>query len=200
MIAQPHFYGRAVGGHRGGARPRACSAQTESVFALSNGHIGLRANLDEGEPYGMPGHLPERVLRGASAALRRGRLRLPGGRADDRQRHQRQAHPAAGRRRALRRALRRRCSRTSARSTCAPACCAARSTGARRPGARSRCARRAWSPSCTARWPRSATRWSRSTARRGCVVQSELVANEDVPVRSEDPRAAAVLRAPLVAE
>ena len=30
-------------------------AQTESVFALSNGHIGLRANLDEGEPFGMPG-------------------------------------------------------------------------------------------------------------------------------------------------
>jgi alpha,alpha-trehalose phosphorylase len=29
--------------------------QTESVFALSNGHIGLRANLDEGEPYGIPG-------------------------------------------------------------------------------------------------------------------------------------------------
>ena len=30
-------------------------AQTESVFALSNGHIGLRGNLDEGEPFGMPG-------------------------------------------------------------------------------------------------------------------------------------------------
>ena len=30
-------------------------AQTESVFALSNGHIGLRANLDEGEPFGIPG-------------------------------------------------------------------------------------------------------------------------------------------------
>jgi alpha,alpha-trehalose phosphorylase len=30
-------------------------AQSESVFALANGHIGLRANLDEGEPYGMPG-------------------------------------------------------------------------------------------------------------------------------------------------
>ena len=30
-------------------------AQTESVFALSNGHIGLRANLDEGEPFGVPG-------------------------------------------------------------------------------------------------------------------------------------------------
>jgi alpha,alpha-trehalose phosphorylase len=29
--------------------------QTESVFALSNGHIGLRGNLDEGEPYVIPG-------------------------------------------------------------------------------------------------------------------------------------------------
>ena len=30
-------------------------AQTESIFALSNGHIGLRANLDEGEPHVLPG-------------------------------------------------------------------------------------------------------------------------------------------------
>jgi alpha,alpha-trehalose phosphorylase len=30
-------------------------AQSESLFALSNGHIGLRANLDEGEPFGLPG-------------------------------------------------------------------------------------------------------------------------------------------------
>lgn len=30
-------------------------AQSESVFALSNGHIGLRANLEEGEPHGLPG-------------------------------------------------------------------------------------------------------------------------------------------------
>ena len=29
--------------------------QTESIFALSNGHIGLRGNLDEGEPSGAPG-------------------------------------------------------------------------------------------------------------------------------------------------
>jgi len=29
--------------------------QTESLFALSNGHIGLRGNLEEGEPHGMPG-------------------------------------------------------------------------------------------------------------------------------------------------
>jgi alpha,alpha-trehalose phosphorylase len=30
-------------------------AQTGSVFALANGHIGLRGNLDEGEPNGLPG-------------------------------------------------------------------------------------------------------------------------------------------------
>src|SRR6266516_2328854 len=30
-------------------------AQTESIFALSNGHIGFRGNLDEGEPHGLPG-------------------------------------------------------------------------------------------------------------------------------------------------
>ena len=30
-------------------------AVTESVLALSNGHIGLRGNLDEGDPHGIPG-------------------------------------------------------------------------------------------------------------------------------------------------
>ena len=30
-------------------------AHSESVFALSNGHIGLRGNLDEGDPHGLPG-------------------------------------------------------------------------------------------------------------------------------------------------
>lgn len=30
-------------------------AQGESVFALSNGHLGLRGNLDEGEPHVLPG-------------------------------------------------------------------------------------------------------------------------------------------------
>jgi alpha,alpha-trehalose phosphorylase len=29
--------------------------RTESVFALSNGHIGQRGNLDEGDPHGLPG-------------------------------------------------------------------------------------------------------------------------------------------------
>jgi alpha,alpha-trehalose phosphorylase len=30
-------------------------AQTESLFTLANGHLGLRGNLDEGEPFGIPG-------------------------------------------------------------------------------------------------------------------------------------------------
>jgi alpha,alpha-trehalose phosphorylase len=30
-------------------------AETESVFAVANGHIGLRGNVDEGEPHGIPG-------------------------------------------------------------------------------------------------------------------------------------------------
>ncbi|HEY1455538.1 MAG TPA: family 65 glycosyl hydrolase, partial [Candidatus Dormibacteraeota bacterium] len=30
-------------------------AQSESIFALSNGHIGWRANLDEGEPHAISG-------------------------------------------------------------------------------------------------------------------------------------------------
>ncbi len=30
-------------------------AQSESIFALANGHVGLRGNLDEGEPHGLPG-------------------------------------------------------------------------------------------------------------------------------------------------
>ncbi len=30
-------------------------AETESLFALANGHLGLRGNLDEGEPFGLPG-------------------------------------------------------------------------------------------------------------------------------------------------
>ncbi len=29
--------------------------ETESIFALGNGHIGLRGNLDEGEPFELPG-------------------------------------------------------------------------------------------------------------------------------------------------
>jgi alpha,alpha-trehalose phosphorylase len=33
----------------------AALGQTESVFALANGHLGLRGNLDEGDPHAVPG-------------------------------------------------------------------------------------------------------------------------------------------------
>ncbi|MGH3981301.1 MAG: glycoside hydrolase family 65 protein [Pseudonocardiaceae bacterium] len=33
----------------------AAIGQTESVFTLANGHIGLRGNLDEGDPHALPG-------------------------------------------------------------------------------------------------------------------------------------------------
>ena len=56
-------------------------AQAESVFALSNGHIGLRAQPRRGRARRPARHLPQRLLRDAPAALRRGRLRLPRGRA-----------------------------------------------------------------------------------------------------------------------
>ena len=54
MIAQPHF-SVAPWSVTEEELDLGMLAQAESVLALSNGHIGLRANLDEGEPYGMPG-------------------------------------------------------------------------------------------------------------------------------------------------
>ena len=55
-------------------------AQTESVFALSNGHIGLRGNLDEGEPYGLPGTYLGGFWEARAAPLRGARIRRPRGR------------------------------------------------------------------------------------------------------------------------
>jgi alpha,alpha-trehalose phosphorylase len=52
-------------------------AQTESVVALANGHVGWRANLDDGEPHGLPGSYSPRGLRVTAAALRGGSLRPP---------------------------------------------------------------------------------------------------------------------------
>ena len=62
---------------------------------------------------------------------------------------------------------------------------------------RSACARRGWSPSPSARWPPSSTRSRPSSGEFPVVVQSELVANEEGPAASSDPRAAAALASPL---
>ena len=125
----------------------------------------MRANLDEGEPFGLPGTYLNSLLRAAAAAARGGRLRLPGVRSDARQRHRRQDHPPARRRRAVRPPLRRAPQRTSGSSTSAPASCAASSNGCRPPATACACARRGSSPSPSAPRPRSSTRSSRSTGR-----------------------------------
>ena len=54
MIRQPAFSGEPWT-LRETALDLEYLAQSESLFALANGHIGLRGNLDEGEPFGIPG-------------------------------------------------------------------------------------------------------------------------------------------------
>ena len=55
MIDHPSFYEVDPWSVRENGLDLSVLAQSESIFALSNGHIGLRANLDEGEPHGIPG-------------------------------------------------------------------------------------------------------------------------------------------------
>jgi alpha,alpha-trehalose phosphorylase len=55
VIEHPDFYEIDPWSVRESRLDLSILAQTESIFALSNGHIGLRGNLDEGEPHGMPG-------------------------------------------------------------------------------------------------------------------------------------------------
>ncbi|MGH3301145.1 MAG: glycoside hydrolase family 65 protein [Streptosporangiaceae bacterium] len=54
MIKQPEF-SLDPWGLRETALNLDTLAQTESVFALANGHLGWRGVLDEGEPHGLPG-------------------------------------------------------------------------------------------------------------------------------------------------
>ena len=125
MIAHPALRGRPVGGR---ARPSSTStllAQTESVFALSNGHIGLRGNLDEGEPARRARHVPQRVLRELPAAVRRGAAT-----ATPRTARRSSTSPTARSSGCSSTTSRSTsatasCARTSACSTCATACCAA---------------------------------------------------------------------------
>lgn len=72
-------------------------AQTESVFALANGHVGLRGNLDEGEPHGLLGTYLAGFYEIPAAAVCRGRIRVPGGGADRGQRDRRQDRSPADR-------------------------------------------------------------------------------------------------------
>ncbi|HEX6762761.1 MAG TPA: glycoside hydrolase family 65 protein [Gaiellaceae bacterium] len=174
-------------------------AQAGSAFALSNGHIGLRGNLDEGEPNGVPGtylngFYEERPLPYAEAGfgypeagqvvvnVTNGKLvRLLVDdepfdvRFGDLLSHERVLDFRAG-------VLRRSADWRS------PAGQRVRVESTRLVSF----VQRAVAAVCYEVEPlERATR---------LVVQSELVANEPIPSESADPRAAAVLEAPLVAE
>ncbi len=172
-------------------------AQTESLFALSNGHIGWRGNLDEGEPFGFPGSYLNGVFelhplpyaeRGYGYPesgqtiinLTNGKvIRLLVNdepfdvRYGELRSHQRRLDFRAG-------VLSRQAEWVS------PAGCAIKVNSARLVSLR----QRSIAGIC---YEIEAVN---ETAR--IVVQSELVANEDLPAPGGDPRAAAALAAPLV--
>lgn len=174
-------------------------ARAESVFALSNGHVGLRANLDEGEPHGLPGTYLNgvfelRPLPYAEAAYGQPEsgqsvINVTNGkiirllvddepfdlRYGDLSEHQRRLDFRDG-------MLRRRAEWTS------PAGRSVRVTSTRLVSLTQRAV--------------AAISYEveplNGPAR--IVVQSELVANEQLPAWTGDPRASAVMEAPLVAE
>ncbi len=96
---------RALGRARARARHGVPRRHRDGLRAVQRPHRPARQPRRGGAAR-HAGHLPQLLLRAAAAAVRRGRLRLPGVRPDDHQRHQRQDHPAAGGRRAVRPALR----------------------------------------------------------------------------------------------
>ncbi len=173
--------------------------QSESIFALANGHIGLRANLDEGEPFALPGTYlnafwEARPLPYAETAyglpdagqsivnVTNGKLiRLL---VDDEQfdvrygdllRHERVLDLRDG--------------------------VLIREVGWRSPTGREVCVRSTRLVSFVHRSVAAiAYEVEPVDARTRIVVQSELVANEPVPAQSDDPRAAAALAHPLQSE
>jgi alpha,alpha-trehalose phosphorylase len=174
-------------------------AQTESVFALANGHIGWRGNLDEGEPHGLPGSylngvyelrpLPYAEAGYGDPESGQTVINVTNGKVirllvDDQpfdvrygelRAHERCLDFRAG-------VLRRRAEWAS------PAGRAVRVSSARLVSF----AQRSIAAICYDVEPLDGT--------VRVVVQSELVANEQLPAATGDPRAAAVPKAPLVAE
>jgi alpha,alpha-trehalose phosphorylase len=172
---------------------------TETIFALSNGHIGLRGNLDEGEPSAVPGTFlnafyETRPLPYAEAAYGNPEdgqtmINVTNGKVmrllvDDEPfdlrhgrlvRHERTLDLRAG---VLRREV----------EWVSPAGQAVRVRSTRLVSFVQRAV--------------AAILYEVEPVEAGAriVVQSELVANEPVPEQNDDPRAAAALRAPLVPE
>ncbi|MFH9826535.1 glycoside hydrolase family 65 protein [Streptomyces bobili] len=173
--------------------------QSESIFALSNGHVGWRGNLDEGEPHGMPGSYlngffevhPLPYAEGGYGYPESGQtaINVTNGKVirllvDDEpfdlrygrlRSHERTLDLRTG-------LLRRHCEWTS------PAGCSVRVTSTRLVSFTQR------SIAAVAYEVEAVDTPVR------IVVQSELIANEQLPAASSDPRAAAALESPLVSE
>ncbi|MFI8005074.1 glycoside hydrolase family 65 protein [Streptomyces sp. NPDC086010] len=173
--------------------------QSESVFALSNGHVGWRGNLDEGEPHGLPGSYlngvhevhPLPYAEGAYGNPESGQtaINVTNGKVirllvDDEpfdlrygrlRSHERVLDLRAG-------VLRRTCEWTS------PAGCSVRVRSTRMVSFTQR------SIAAIAYEVEAVD----TTVR--VVVQSELIANEQLPTPKGDPRAAVALQSPLDAE
>ncbi|HVE26958.1 MAG TPA: glycosyl hydrolase family 65 protein, partial [Sporichthya sp.] len=172
---------------------------SESLFTLSNGHIGLRGNLDEGEPHGLPGsylnsvyelrRLPYAEAGYGYPEAGQTMVNVPNGKlirvlVDDEPfdlrygevlRHERALDLRTGR---LERAVEWR----------SPSGATIRLGSTRM-------------VSLTQRAIAAIRLWVEPLdSPVQLVLQSELVANEDLPPASDDPRAAADLRDPWVAE
>ena len=170
------------------AGPGHARAERVGVRAVQRAHRPARQPR-RGRAARAAGHLPQLGVRAAAAAVRRGRLRLPGVGPDDHQRHQRQADPAAGRRRAVRRAVRR-----AARARAGPRPARRHpdpyaSSGPRRPATRSASPRSGWSRSSSGPSPRSATRSRRSTSRYASSCSPSWSPTRRCRARASDPRA-----------
>ena len=174
-------------------------AQTESLFALSNGHLGWRGGLDEGEPHGLPGTYLNGVYEVRPLPASEAAYGSPGVRADHHQRHERQADQAVRGRRAVRRALRQAAFARAAAGLPGGHADQARGVGVAAGGAiRISSTRlvsfthRAIAAVCYEVEP--------VDARLQITVQSELLANEQLPAADGDPRGGFAPDHPLVGE
>ena len=134
--------------------------QAGSVFALANGHIGLRGNLDEGEPPGLPGtylngFYEQHALPYAEAGYGypeagQTTVNVTNGKIIRSWSTTSRSTYALGS-----------CAVTSECLTSEPACSAVALNGCPLPASMSVSRPSGWFRSCSGRWRRCSTRWSR---------------------------------------
>lgn len=124
--------------------------QSESVFALSNGHVGWRGNLDEGEPHGLPGSYLNGVHEVHPLPYAEGAYGNPeSGQTAINVTNGKVIRPWSTTSRST--CATAACAVTSESSTSAPGCCGAPASGPPPRAAAYGCDRPGWSPSPSAR-------------------------------------------------